>query len=103
MAGVTAKYRVVADQIRGDIQAGKLRPGQELPSYRAIAEAHDVLLNVVASALKLLEAQGWVRAEHGRGTFVVDELPSTAPALDQLAAEVAELRRRFEEHEQRHR
>ncbi|MCB9545372.1 MAG: PLP-dependent aminotransferase family protein [Myxococcales bacterium] len=63
-----------------EIRRGRLRPGERLPGSRRLAESLGVHRNTVLAALRGLEAEGWLRTEPGRGTFVVDDLPDVAPA-----------------------
>lgn len=63
-------YRQLADILRADIQAGRLEPGQMLPSEAHLQEEHDVSLNSVRAALGILRDEGLVVTERGRGTRV---------------------------------
>jgi 2-aminoadipate transaminase len=62
--------RQLADELRRRVQAGALGPGEQLPTVRALAEDLGVTPETVASAYKTLTAQGYLRGEVGRGTFV---------------------------------
>lgn len=56
----------VADGLRQAIKTGELPPGGQVPSERALAEAHDVSRDTVRSAINLLTAEGLVTARSGR-------------------------------------
>jgi DNA-binding GntR family transcriptional regulator len=63
----------VADELREDIQAGTLRAGQQLPSWRALGKRFGVTPSTVEKGINILRAEGLVEASHGRGTFVRDK------------------------------
>jgi GntR family transcriptional regulator len=55
-----------------DIEDGKLRPGDQLPTERNLAEVTGASLAPVRAALKQLELAGYVTRTQGRGTFVTE-------------------------------
>ncbi len=63
-------YRQVIDQILGGIATRALRPGEQLPTVRALAVDLKVNLNTVAKAYKELEIRGVVTTQQGSGTFI---------------------------------
>ena len=66
--------RPIGTQLRATIleaiTAGSLAPGDRLPSVRELARDAGVNVNTVRAVYARLEAEGAVRSEHGRGTFV---------------------------------
>ena len=60
----------VADDIRAKIETGEYAPGQQLPTYDALAEAYLCSLAVIRKAVDLLKQQGLLITEQGKGTFV---------------------------------
>jgi GntR family transcriptional regulator len=68
--GGPAKYRQLADHIREDIEAGRYRPGQALPTETQLVDQFKVSRNTVRQAVALLRSAGLVNVEHGRGAFV---------------------------------
>ncbi len=76
-------YAQIARQIRAEIAAGALAPGDVLPSVRTIASDLGVNLNTVARAYRLLEAEGFVAIEEREGARV----QPPARRADQAAAE----------------
>jgi len=67
---MAVKYERIATDLRKRIQAGELRPGDQLPSEQALRGDYKVSLPVVRQALDLLESEGLVDRVHGRGTYV---------------------------------
>jgi GntR family transcriptional regulator len=65
-------YRQIMDQIRHGIASGRLRPGEQLPTVRALAVELAVNPNTVIKAYSLLEQQDVLTTEQGSGTFVAD-------------------------------
>jgi DNA-binding transcriptional MocR family regulator len=53
-----------------DIDAGRLAPGEQLPTHRDLAEHLNVALGTVTRAYALAQSQGLVTGTTGRGTFV---------------------------------
>jgi GntR family transcriptional repressor for pyruvate dehydrogenase complex len=60
----------VADRLRGDILAGRLRPGTRLPSERELSLALGVNRLTLRASLARLEALGLISTRHGAGTVV---------------------------------
>lgn len=89
-------YEALADRLRDDIAAGRLRPGERLPSVRQMAEEEGLAPGTVQQAVTVLRQEGLVEARRGQGTRVVAE-PRVQPRLtvDSLAERVEELSRRL--------
>jgi GntR family transcriptional regulator/MocR family aminotransferase len=60
----------VMDAIRDAIRSGRLVPGIQLPSSRALAADLGVARNTVVRAYAELIAEGWLTSQHGSGTLV---------------------------------
>lgn len=67
-----AIWRQIADEIRGDIMAGKLPTGARMPAEMDLAERFGVNRHTVRSAIAALTQEGVLRAEQGRGTFIAN-------------------------------
>ena len=63
-------YLQLADQIRYAAASGALRPGDNLPSIRPLAEELRVNRNTVAKAYAELESQGVIETVPGKGCFL---------------------------------
>jgi phosphoribosylformylglycinamidine cyclo-ligase len=71
-ASKTPVFQQIADQIHFAINTGDLKPGDKLPSIRAIAGEQDIAANTVAKAYRQLEFKGVIAAKDRSG-FVVAE------------------------------
>lgn len=65
----------IADDIRMQISAGKLRPGDELPSESDLAEQFQVSQRVVRDALRTLNGEGIIATRQGKRAVVRDFKP----------------------------
>lgn len=68
-SNATPIYRQLADRLRADIEAGHIGPNDAIPAERDLAANHEVSRDTVRKAIKLLEEQGVLYSDHGRGTF----------------------------------
>jgi GntR family transcriptional regulator / MocR family aminotransferase len=70
--------------LRAAIRAGRLRPGSRLPSTRALADDLGFARGTVAEAYAQLQAEGYLTARRGGGTWVgelaVPPLPGSTPS-----------------------
>jgi DNA-binding transcriptional regulator YhcF (GntR family) len=78
----------LAEQIRTAVSGGRLRDGDRLPSVRELAHTAGVNVNTVRAVYARLEADGLVRSEHGRGTFVAG---AAAPTRRELREQITAL------------
>jgi len=72
-------YRQLVEQVRRLSASGQLRPGDEMPSVREIAQALALNPMTVSKAYSLLEMEGVLARRRGLG-MVVAESASTQPA-----------------------
>ena len=80
-------YRQIADQIRDDVLAGRLAPGDQVMSTNQYATFHRINPATAAKAFQELVEEGVLEKRRGIGMFV------TAGARERLTAE---RRARFE-------
>lgn len=66
------KYLQIANFIRDQILRGDLRPGDEVPSERALVTQWNVSRPTAARALDALRQQGLVEKRQGSGTYVTE-------------------------------
>ena len=65
-------YEQIVQQIERSILKGALKPGDQLPAERELAQRFGVSRTAVREAVKALSEKGLVEAYTGRGTFVTD-------------------------------
>ncbi|WP_372408719.1 GntR family transcriptional regulator [Streptomyces luteireticuli] len=63
-------YERIADDLRQSIRTGQLAPGDRLPSEAKLADQYRRSLPTVREALRVLQAEGLLIKDHGRGNFV---------------------------------
>ena len=88
--------RQIAAQIRAQCASGALKPGDRLPSVRALAAELAVNQNTILRVYERLTAEGLIERRHGDGTYVADRVPTgqmkaQRRLLVQQIARVAEL------------
>jgi GntR family transcriptional regulator len=104
-------YLQLMEQVKHAVETGALRPGDQLPGIRPLAEQLVINPNTVAKAYRELEHEGVIELRHGSGAFVAqgqarkvaDKLrtaqPLVAAAIERLRARGLtdeEIRRLFE-------
>lgn len=84
-------YEQIVEQVLRAILAGELRPGEPLPSLRALAADLRVSLITTTRAYAELAAAGWIVSVPGKGAFVADVKPDKARAdvLERARAAIA--------------
>ena len=63
-------YQQIADSFKSDILAGKYAQGEYLPSIRGLARDLKISVITTMKAYELLEQEGLVTAEQGKGFYV---------------------------------
>jgi GntR family transcriptional regulator len=66
----TPIYLQLMEQVKHAIATAALRPGDQLPGIRPLAEELVVNPNTVAKAYRELEHEGVIELRHGAGAFV---------------------------------
>jgi GntR family transcriptional regulator len=70
----TPLYRQIAEELREQIESGKLKPGQQLRTEFELREHYGASRNTVRDAIKWLTTLGLVETRPGQGTFVVQTI-----------------------------
>lgn len=70
-----ALYVQLFEQVRDLILDGRLRPGQRLPSTRALAKDLDVSRTTTLAAYEQLTSEGYIEGREGSGAYVAAMLP----------------------------
>lgn len=65
-------YVQIVDQVREQLAAGRLKPGDQLPTVRQLASELRVNFNTIARAYRLLDDAGLISTQRGRGTYLVE-------------------------------
>jgi len=65
-------YEQIVQQIEESILKGALKPGDQLPAERELAQNFGVSRTAVREAVKALREKGLVEAYSGRGTFITN-------------------------------
>ena len=89
-------YEGIIEQVHALIADGRLKPGDQLPPERVLAETFGVSRTSVREALRALELRGLITGKQGGGTFVrsvsaEDLVRPMASALLAGKREIAEL------------
>lgn len=97
----TPIYRQLMEQIRRMIASAQLKPGDILPSVRELALVHAVNPMTISKAYNLLEAEGLLLRQRGKGMAVAEtdqsqenkteRLKRLQPVLRQVALAAAQL------------
>ena len=64
-------YIQLTEQVKHAIAAGELEPGDQLPPVRELAADLGVNFNTVARVYRVLDEEGIISTQHGRGTFIL--------------------------------
>ncbi len=73
-----AKYYILMEQLREKIVSGKIKPGDKLPSENELSGEYSISRHTVRKALSILENEGYIRAEHGKGTYCIKRSKQTS-------------------------
>ena len=71
----TPIYTQVVEQVKQQVVSGQLKPGDQLPTVRALALELRVNFNTVARAYRLLDEAGIISTQQGRGTYILEVPP----------------------------
>jgi len=86
-------FAQIAASVRADAVAGRLNPGDRLPSAREVAAALDVNLHTVLHAYQQLRDEGLLHMHRGRGAVVTAAAADLAQLRDDIAALTCRARR----------
>ncbi len=67
-------YLQIMEQVKHAVENGVLRPGDQLPGLRKLAETMVMNPNTVAKAYRELEHEGIIELRQGAGAFVSENL-----------------------------
>lgn len=105
-------YQQLMEQVKHAVATGALRPGEQLPGIRRVAEELVMNPNTVAKAYRELEHEGIIELRHGSGAFIAENrngrhqadktkralliIQAAIEKLDELGFADDEIRRLFE-------
>ncbi len=72
-ASAVPVYIQLMEQVKHAVETGALRPGDQLPGMRKLAESLVVNPNTVAKAYRELEHAGIIELRQGSGAFISDD------------------------------
>jgi len=81
-------YLQLLEQVRRAIELGALRPGDQLPGIRKLAEELVMSPNTVAKAYREMEHAGLIVLRHGAGAFVAEDRDGRQPVVQKGKAVV---------------
>ena len=70
-------YTAIVKVIEAEVREGRLKPGEQLPSQRSLADLLKIDFTTVGNAYKLAREQGLLQSHKGQGTFVSGGRPGT--------------------------
>ena len=73
-------YTQIVNQVQTQIAGGILKPGDQLPTVRALAEELRVNFNTVARAYRILDEARIISTQQGRGTYITEIPPPKVTA-----------------------
>lgn len=76
-------YQQIVNQIKQKIAVGEWEAGQEIPSIRQLAADLRVSVITVKRAYFELEHAGLIVTQHGKGSFVANDMASGAKVFEQ--------------------
>src|SRR6478752_2059620 len=89
-------YRQIYDRFRGAIASGVLKPGDRIPSARALTKELGLARGTIDAAYSLLAAEGYIQARGQAGTIVTPDLrPRAAIASPILKSDSSNASTRF--------
>jgi GntR family transcriptional regulator len=72
-ASAVPVYIQLMEQVKHAVETGAMRPGDQLPGMRKLAESLVVNPNTVAKAYRELEHAGVIELRQGSGAFISDD------------------------------
>ena len=66
------KCAKLVEDLKRQIMSGEIRPGDKISSENVLAKEYDISRQTVRKAIDILRNEGFLYAEHGRGTFCSD-------------------------------
>ncbi len=82
-------YTQIVNQIQSQLANKIIKPGDQLPTVRALAEELGVNFNTIARAYRILDELRIISTQQGRGTYITENLsPEVEERLRHKSLEV---------------
>jgi GntR family transcriptional regulator len=81
-------YRQIAGDLRRRIQSGDPKPGERLPSHKALAARYETSTETIRRALEVLADEGLVGSRSTLGTYVLNRDAGARASGDDRYAEL---------------
>ena len=88
-------YRQIINHVCAKVAAGAFKPGDQLPTIRALSERLNVNPNTIAKAYRELELKGIIVSERGSGSFIQAQPLTPAPSTVAKKAKLEDLYHRL--------
>src|ERR1019366_5877527 len=88
-------YRQIINQACAAVAAGTFKPGDQLPTIRALSGRLNVNPNTVAKAYRELEVKGIIVSERGSGSFIQAQPPALTPGAREKKVKLKNLYHRL--------
>ena len=87
-------FMQIRNQIVIGIAEGKLKPGEQLPTIRALADESGITMMTVSKAYQILKQEGYITTDRRSGARVAikDDKAVNEKTMQQLRLAVSELR-----------
>jgi GntR family transcriptional regulator len=79
-------YLQLMERVKHAVETGAIRPGDQLPGIRPLAEELVINPNTVAKAYRELEHEGVIELRHGAGAFVAANTRARKATTDRVRA-----------------
>jgi GntR family transcriptional regulator len=81
-------YLQLMEQVKHGVETGALRPGDQLPAIRKLAEELVMNPNTVVRAYRELEHEGVLELRHGLGAFISESVEARRKVMRKAQAVV---------------
>lgn len=88
-------YMQLRNQIVIGIAEGRLKPGEKLPTIRALAEESGINMMTISKAYQLLKREGYIKTDRRSGAVVcrrTGNIPVSEDVISSLRLHLSELR-----------
>ena len=87
-------FMQIRNQIVIGIAEGKLKPGEQLPTIRALADESGINMMTISKAYQILKQEGYITADRRSGARVAlkDDKAVNEKTMQQLRLAISELR-----------